>query len=180
MCGVKGLDTIMRTALAACTSVLLIAAAPLAQSRPPNLSGRWQLVEPTAAERALDTLVITSPDQLLITDMPLEIVIKHASKPGTHPEAGSFEYGVGGRIGGLPGRGNSIDEKWGVTHIGTQLMISRSTTGPSNDQSVRITLARGSMWRLEAPNRLVIEFGEERTGERPKMATRVYVKLAPQ
>jgi hypothetical protein len=28
------------------------------------------------------------------------------------------------------------------------------------------------MWRLETPNRLVIEFGEERAGERPKIATR--------
>jgi hypothetical protein len=33
------------------------------------------------------------------------------------------------------------------------------------------------MWRLETPNRLVIEFREEREGERPKIVTRVYVKL---
>jgi hypothetical protein len=94
----------MRTVLAACTSALLIAE-PLAQSRPPDLSGRWQLVE---------------------------------------------------------------------------LMISRSTTRPPDERGVRTTLTRGSMWRLEAPNSLVIELGEERAGERPTIATRTYVKMAPQ
>jgi hypothetical protein len=170
----------MRGALAACAAVLLIAAALNAQSRPPDLSGRWRLVEPTAAERAADTLAITAPDELLIKDTPRAITVEHPSKAGTHPEAGEFEYLVGGsgRI-NLRGRSNSLDETWGVTHIGTQLMISRSTTQPSDDPSVRNTLARGSMWRLEGRNRLVIDFGEERTGERPKIATRVYVRIAP-
>jgi len=36
------------------------------------------------------------------------------------------------------------------------------------------------MWRLEAPNRLVIEFGEERAAERPTIARRTYVKVTPQ
>ena len=166
-------STLMRTSLGARISALFLAAAPPAQSRHPDLSGRWQLVERTAAERALETLDITSPDRILITQTPLAIVIEHPSRTGTHPEAGTFEYGAGGRIGGLPGRGNSIEERWGVTHIGTQLMISRSMTRPG-DQGGPITLARGSMWRLEDPNRLVIEFGEERTGERPRIATRTY------
>ena len=57
---------------------------------------------------------------------------------------------------------------------------------PTHDQPTTInryeqqpsrSFTRGSMWRLETPNRLVIEFGEERPGERPKMATRVYVKM---
>ena len=169
----------MRGALAACAAILLIAAAPLAQSRPPDLSGLWQRAEPTAAERALDTLVITSPDQLLITHSPHEIVITHPSKPGTHPEAGAFQYGERGVVGGLPG-GATTDEKWGVSHVGTQLMFSHSTIRQLDDRAVRMTLARGSMWRLEAPNRLVIEFSEERTGERPKVATRTYVRTPPQ
>ena len=165
---------------AACAAILLIATAPLAQSGPPELSGLWQLAEPTAAERAVDTLEITSPDQLLITGTPTAITVAHPSKPGTHPEAGSFKYGEGGIVGGIPGSGNSTEEKWGVTHIGTQLMISRSTTRLLDDRRVRMTLARGSLWRLEAPNRLVIEFSEERTGERPRVATRTYVKpIAP-
>ena len=168
----------MRTVLAVCTSALLIAE-PLAQGQPPDLSGRWQLVEPTAAERALETLVIDSPDQLLIVQTPFAITVEHPSKHGTHPEAGEFDYGSGGRVGGLPGRGNSIDERWGVSHIGAQLLISRSTTRPPDEQGARITLTRGSMWRIEAPNRLVIEFSESRTGERPQIATRVYERLAP-
>jgi hypothetical protein len=170
----------MRGALAACAAIPLIAAAPLAQSNPPDLSGRWQLVEPTAAERTLETLVIATPDQLLIIQTPRAITVEHPSKSGTHPEAGEFHYGSGGRVGGLSGRGNSIDERWDVSHIGTQLMISRSTTRPPDEQGVRITLARGSMWRLEGPNRLVIVFSDERTGERPKIATRTYVKRASQ
>jgi len=165
----------MRTSLAACAVILVIAVASLAQSRPLDLSGLWQLAEPTAAERALDTLVITSPDQLLIADSPLEIVVTHPSKPGTHPEAGTFGYGERGIVGGLPG-GASTEEQWGVAHVGTQLMISHSTTRQLDDRAVRMTLARGSMWRLEAPNRLIIEFSEERTGERPKVATRTYAK----
>ena len=75
-------------------AVVLVSAALYAQSRPPDLSGRWRLVEPTPAERSLDMLAITSPDRLLITDTPREIVIEHPSKTGTHPEAGTFEYGA--------------------------------------------------------------------------------------
>jgi hypothetical protein len=169
----------MRTVLAACSSALVIAAALLAQSRPMDLSGRWQLVEPNTAERTLDTLSITSPDQLLITHTPPKIVIEHPSRPGTHPEAGSFTYGVGGTIGGIPGR-ESFEESFSVTHIGTQLVISRSTTHRPDEHSARTTVVRGSTWRLEGPNRLAIEFGEERAGERPKIATRVYTKITPQ
>ena len=54
----------MRITRAACASALLVAATSLAQSRAPDLSGRWQLVEPTRAERALDTLAIDAPDEL--------------------------------------------------------------------------------------------------------------------
>jgi hypothetical protein len=169
----------MRSNLAACTSALMIVATPAAQDRPPDLSGRWQLVQPTAAERARDTLDIVSPDQILITQTPLVMTVEHPSTPGTHPEAQTFKIGVGGVMGsiGIPGRGNTTEEQWSVTHIGTQLMISRTTIYPPDEQPRRKSVTRGSMWRLETPNRLVIEFGEERPGERPKIATRVYVKL---
>ena len=86
---------------------------------------------------------------------------------------------MGGVVGGVPG-GMSHESNWGVSHIGTQLMISRSTKGAYDDRGIRITHAHGSMWRLNGPTRLVIEFSEERTGERPKIAARVYVKVAPQ
>ena len=166
----------MRSNLAACTSVVLIVATPAAQDRPPDLSGRWQLVQPTAAERARDTLEIVSPDQLLITQTPLELIVEHPSTPGTHPEAQTVKIGVAGVIGGIPGSGHTTEERWSVTHIGTQLMISRTTINRHEQQPSR-SFTRGSTWRLEGPNRLVIEFGEERPGERPKMATRVYVKM---
>ena len=78
---------------------------------------------------------------------------------------------------GTGGRGNTTEERWSVMHIGTQLMISRTTTYPPDEQSPRKSVTRGSMWRLETPNRLVIEFAEEYPGERPKMATRAYVKM---
>jgi hypothetical protein len=164
----------MMRAILACAAIVLVANVAHGQSRVLDLSGRWWLVEPTAAERALDTLVVTSPDQLLITHTRFGLTIEHPSKPGAHPEAGVFEYGAGasGRI-RLPGRGSQVDQQWSVTHIGTQLMISRSTR--SADDSA--TVARGSMWLLDGPDRLVIEFGEERPGERPKIATRIYVKV---
>ena len=167
----------MRSALAACAAIPLIAAVSLAQSRPPDLSGRWQLVEPTAAERALDTLAITAPDELLIRQTPLEIIVEHPSRSGTHPEAGTFQFGSGGFVGSSMGAAAPLRGTWGVTHIGTQLMISRTTTYPPDERGERSVVARGSMWRLEVPDRLVIEFGEERAGERPKIATRVYVKF---
>jgi hypothetical protein len=149
--------------MAACAAILLIAASPLAQSRPPELSGLWQLVEPTTAERALDTLAIDAPDQLLITQSPLAIIVEHPSKPGTHPEAGKYTFGTRGYVGGSGGA--SPGETWDVSFIGTQLMISHSVRG---------AVARGSMWRLDTPGRLTIEFSEESPGGRPKIAARVY------
>ena len=163
--------------MSACAAVLLISAALHAQHRVLDLSGRWWLVAPTAAERALDTLAIVSPDQLLIRHSRRAIVIAHPSKSGTHPEAGTFSYGLGGLVDGAAGQGNNVDEQWSVSHIGTQLMISRSTF---DRPDVRLRVARGSMWRLDGPDRLIIEFGEERPGERPKIATRTYVKVASQ
>jgi hypothetical protein len=157
--------------------VVLIAVPLWAQDRP-DFSGRWRLVQPTAAELALDTLIITAADQLVVTDTLREIVITHPSNAGTHPEAGTFQYGSGGFVGGLPG-GAATNGTWGTTYLGLQLMMSRTLMLPADERGVRATLARGSIWRLEAPDRLVIEFGEERTGERPKIATRVYVRVPP-
>lgn len=168
----------MRIVLATCMSALLIAAASFAQHSRPDFSGRWRLVEPTGADLADDTLGVHAPDELFITHSPLTITIEHPSQPGTHPEAGTFEYGSGGIVGGLPGRGTSIDERWGVTHMGTQLMISRSMTHPPDERGVRITVTRGSMWRLAGPDQVVIDFSESRSGERPKIATRSYGKIA--
>jgi hypothetical protein len=169
----------MRARLA-CAAVVLVSSALHAQSRVLDLSGRWRLVEPTVEQRAVDTLAITSPDQLLITHTAREITIEHPSKPGTHPEAGTFEYGSGGFVGDLPGSVTPLQGTWSVSHIGTQLVISKSATYPPNDRGVRVTIATGSMWRLDSADRLAIEFGEERAGERPKVATRVYVKVASQ
>jgi hypothetical protein len=115
--------------------------------------------------------------RLLIRKTPLEIIIEHPSKSGTHPAAGTLKFGSGGFVGDSMGAAAPLRGTWGVTHIGTQLMISRSTTYPPDEHGVRITVARGSMWRLEVPSHLVIEFGEERAGERPKIARRVYVKI---
>lgn len=159
-------------------SALLVATTAVAQSAPPDLSGRWRLIQPTAAQLAAATLTIDAPDELLISQTPRAITIEHPSKAGTHPQAGTFRYGVGGNVGGPIGNTTDTHENWGVTHIGTQLMISRSVSPDENGVAIPVT--RGSMWRLEAPDRLVIEFGEERPGQRPKIATRVYVKVAGQ
>jgi hypothetical protein len=155
----------MRRVMAGWLAILLVATTSLAQSRPPDLSGHWQLIEPTSVERAIDTLAIDAPDQLLIRQNPSAIVVEHPSKRGTHPQSGTYRFGTGGYVGGS-GSASPVRETFDVTFIGTQLMISHSVGG---------AVARGSMWRLEAPDRLVIEFREERTGERPRVAARVYV-----
>jgi hypothetical protein len=161
-------------ATAAWGAILLFTAAPRAQSLPPDLSGRWQLVEPTTAERAQDTLAIDAPDQLLITQTPLAIVVVHPSRSGTHPEAGTYRFGTGGYVGGSD-RTSPLSETWDASFIGTQLVLSRSTTLAPDERGARGAVARGSMWRIDTPGRLTIEFSEERPGERPKIAARVYV-----
>src|SRR5688572_15534838 len=160
--------------------VCALAATGIAQTGGPDFSGRWRLVEPSPSQLTQETLTVTAPDELLIRQTSRELVIEHPSKPGTHPETGTFEYGSGGFRGELPGSLTPLQGRWGVSYIGTQLMISRSTTYPPDASGARSTVARGSMWRLEAPNRLVIEFGEERAGERPKIATRTYMNATPQ
>jgi hypothetical protein len=158
------------------TCAAVLAAGVLrAQDLPPDVSGRWRLVELTVTERALDTLAIASPDELLITQTPFAVIVEHPSRPGTHPEAKTFEYGSGGVVEDLGDRGLSTGT-WSVSYVGTQLTISRSTTYPPDERGARTTVASGSMWRLETSNRLVIEFGEERSGERPKVATRAYIR----
>src|SRR5687767_12158182 len=136
----------MRHAIGASAAIMLIAAATRAQSRPPDVSGRWQLVEPTSAERALDTLAINAPDQLLITQTPLAIVIEHPSQPGTHPEAGTYRFGTGGYVGSSGGT-SLLRETWDASFMGTQLLLSRSMTF-LDERGVRSALASGSMWRL--------------------------------
>ena len=172
----------MRTiAAVSVLSVCALAAIGIAQTGRPDFSGRWRLVAPSAAQLAGETLTVDAPDELLVTQTSRAIIIAHPSKPGTHPEAGTLEYGSGGFVGGS-GRSGGLTPlrgTWGVTHIGTQLMISRTTTYPPDERGARDTVARGSMWRLETPTRLVIEFGEERAGERPKIAARTYMKVAP-
>ena len=63
-----------------------------------------------------------------------------------------------------------------MTFFGTQLMISESRIGPPDATGAQITTARGSIWLLDSRGRLVIEFREERSKQRPKTATRVYVR----
>ena len=73
----------MRGILAICTLIVLSAAvSSAAQTKPPDFSGRWVL---TGAHPETDTLEITAPDELAITQTPLAVVIEHPSKPGTHP-----------------------------------------------------------------------------------------------
>ncbi len=67
----------MRRSLA-CAALALVSAVLYAQSAPPDLSGRWRLVEPAPTERAADTLAIVSPDELLITQTP-QLMIAHST-----------------------------------------------------------------------------------------------------
>ena len=159
----------MRTSLVACVA-LPLSASLLAQASPPDLTGHWRLVEPTAAERAADTLAITPPDELLITQRPLAITIEHPSTRGTHPSAGTFKFVVGGTISST-GAESRFDAGW----IGPQLTINSSTSSAPDAKAHRITHSTGSMWTIEADGRLTIDFTEKRSGEFARIARRVYV-----
>jgi hypothetical protein len=161
----------MRTSLGACISVLLAAAASAAQFQQPDFSGRWRLVEPTAAERAVDTLAIIAPDELLITQTPLAITIEHPSTPGTHPSVGTFKFTIGGTM-----SSTGAESRFDVGWIGHQLTINSSTSSAPDAKSDRITHSKGSMWTLETDRRLAIDFTEKRSGEFSRMARRVYVR----
>ena len=165
-----------RALVAALPSALLIVAALSAQDSR-DLSGHWGLVQPTASQLAEETLAVTAATELFITHTPRDITITHSPQPGaTHPETGTFQYGSGGFVGDS-GSATPLRGTWGVSQIGTQLMMSRSTIYPPDKSGTSVTIARGSMWRREGNDTLVIEFGEERPGERPKIATRVYSRL---
>lgn len=157
------------TTLACLLAIVLLATDAGAQSRGTDFSGHWLLVTPDPAEP--DTLQINAPDQLVIRQTSRRITIEHPSRRGSHPAAGIFPFGSGGLAGGSTTGGAG---RWGTTFFGTQLMMSTSTTSIEN--GVETTVAYGSFWLLDRQGRLVIEFREERSKERPKIAIRVYVR----
>ena len=162
----------MRKALAVSTlSATVLCSGAIAQSRDTDFSGRWVLTASRPEPDEPDTLVVTAASELLISQTPKTIIIEHPSKPARYPAAGTFEFGSGGFVGdAVSGEG-----RWGVTFFGTQLMMSRSTSTLDINGS-RTTAAYGSFWLIDGRGRLVIEFREERTKERPKVAMRVYVR----
>ena len=171
----------IRLALAWCTAWYVLAGAmpPAdnihAQSVQTDFSGRWVLDRSRAPGLEPDTLVIAEADELIVKQTQTAITIEHPSRPGTHPAPGVFEFGSGGRTGGLPGTIPPSESRWGTTFFGTQLQMSESTTSVDAN-GVATTSAYGSIWLLDKSGRLVIEFREEHSGERPKIATRIYTK----
>jgi hypothetical protein len=122
-----------------------------------------------------DTLEIAAADEINIIQTKLAITVEHPSKRAAYPVTGTFEFGSGGFVSEPPRSGITPGEgRWGTTFFGTQLMISKSTT--TVDNGVETTVAHGSFWSIDTRGRLVIEFREERSRERPKIATRVYTK----
>jgi len=159
----------MRGILSTCTLLVLSAAVnSAAQAKPPDFSGRWVL---TDAPSETETLAITVPDELAITQIPLAVAIEHPAKPGTHPQSGTFRFVIGGTI-----SSDGSETRSGVSWVGYQLIISSSTTSPPDARGVRVTVGYGAIWSLDRDGRLVIEFGENRTGTTPKTATRVYIR----
>ena len=166
-------ETLAASALAAA----LLCSSTAAQSRVTDFSGRWVITDARPEPDEADTLHILPADELLIRQTSQALTIEHPSKKGTHPEARTFEFGSGGIAYGADRSGGSILQgSWGVTFFGTQLMISESRIGPPDATGAQITTGRGSIWLLDSRGRLVIEFREERSRERPKTATRVYVR----
>jgi hypothetical protein len=154
----------------------LLATALNAQSKPTDFSGRWVVTALRPHPDELDTLSIVAASELLVVQTPQQITIQHPVTQGTHPQAGTFEFGSGGWVGGLPG-GRDSSGTWDTRFAGTQLMISRTTRTAAN--GTREDSATGSIWQLDGNGRLVIEFREERPNERPKIAARVYERASP-
>src|SRR5262245_13449780 len=104
-----------------------------AQSVQTDFSGRWILDRSRPSGVEPDTLVITEVDELIVRQTQTAITIEHPSKPGSHPAPGVFEFGSGGRVGGLPGTLPPSESRWGSTFFGTQLLMSESTTSVDAD-----------------------------------------------
>jgi hypothetical protein len=174
----------VRAFLVACTLAVVLPGNTLAvQSQPPDFSGRWMLAAPSsAASSGPDTLDVVAPDELLVAQTPHAITVQHSSKPGTHPAAGTFEFGTGGRVGGIPGRALGIlaaesESRWSVSFVGSQFIISDSTTVRKGDARP-VTGVTAATWMINGEGRLVINFREQRTGQSSKSATLVYVRSA--
>ena len=151
-------------------------------NRPPaDFSGRWALtVSAIARSAGPDTLDVVAPDELLITQTPLAITIEHPSKAGTHPPAGTFTFGAGGTVGGVPRKASDVsradfESRWGVSFVGSQLIISQSTTA-SDANGITITEATAATWVLDRDGRLIIELEHRRTGQDTKSTTRIYIR----
>jgi hypothetical protein len=165
---VKRTDLFMRPFIGTCiVAFALFARLDGAQSTEVDFSGRWVLVASRPVNpQSPDTLEISAAEELVITQTSLAITIE--TKGAIYPERGRFEFGSGGFVGdGIFGEG-----RWGNTFFGTQLMMSKSTT--THENGVETTVARGSFWSIDELGRLIIEFREERSRQRPKTATRVY------
>ena len=156
-------------------AAMLPAARIHAQSVQTDFSGRWLLDRSRPPGLEPDTLVISDVDELLVRQTETAITIEHPSRPGSHPAPGTFEFGSGGRVGGLPGTIPPSESRWGTTFFGTQLLMSESTTSVDAN-GVATTSAYGSIWMLDKTGKLVIEFREEQSRERPKTATRIYTR----
>ncbi len=152
---------------------VLIAGVASAQSRETDFSGHWVLVISDRGRSVEpDTLMIDAPDQLLVRQSSQSITVEHPSRRGTHPAAGTFEFGAGGFVGDRIRRAEQ--GRWDTTFFGTQMMMSTSTTSVA--KGIETTVAHGSFWLLDQHGRLFIEFREHRSHEHPKVATRVYVR----
>ena len=121
-----------------------------------------------------DTLEISAVDEFFVTQTQRFVSVEHTAKPGSHPAAGTFDFGVRGTVGGIPG-GLQHELTLSVGFFGTQLIISENNTD-ADATGVRVTTGHGSIWLLDPDGRLVIEFREARSKERPKTATRVYIR----
>ena len=165
----------MRSMLGACTlAALFLAPLAGAQSRVTDFSGAWVLTSERPVPDDPDTLEISAVEEFVVTQTQRFVSVEHTAKPGSHPAAGTFDFGVRGTVGGIPG-GLQHELTLSVGFFGTQLIISENSTD-ADATGFRVTTGHGSIWLLDTDGRLVIEFREARSKERPKTATRVYIR----
>ncbi len=166
----------MRDILRWCSVLTVVLLTPLAatQSRATDFSGGWLLTTLRPEPDEPDTLEIAAAEELFITQTMRFIAVERVSKSGNHPADGTFDFGVRGRMEGIPNGLQDAEITRGVGFFGTQLIISETRQEPPDADGIRLSSGHGSIWRLDQEGRLVIEFREHRSHERPRIAIRIY------
>jgi hypothetical protein len=177
----------MRTTLAACVLLLLIAATPAAQTPiKPDFSGQWGLVNPSdSGPNIPQTLMVRqSIETKSVRGTPIErffrfLTVNREFKTGVRSE--SYEIGMGGRIvggldksgAGLGPNGQSPETQVAVKWEGNRLVIETGVySGPTRKSGPYAE--HEELWSLDSEGMLHITVTDRGSGTEPKTTNLSY------